>query len=244
MSKKYSDQDVHDLISKVEAEFAQHLAKSEAKTKEEGQPLEKTEIEKCGEIQKSDEAPAAFAPAEAKKDDEPKEQPKDQNEDHGYDEMDKEELKKLYSDMSDSERALHKAALEACQSQDQQLQKSEEKQEEKVPAQQESEELKLAKAEAETLKKNNEELQAQVGELLKKFAQKIVKPAPARKAVTELGALEKSEKETPAPKSKAEIVKTLTQMARGQDLKKSDRDAINAYVVGATGLETISHLLK
>jgi hypothetical protein len=246
--KQYSEKDLHDLINKVETEFALHLAKAETEAKE--QKLEKAEVAKCGEIKKADEAKDILAeekaPVEAPIQEEQAEQPKDQIiEDHGYSEDEKAELHKLYAEMSDTERALHKQALEACESKDGMLEKSETKTETVLEEKQESEELKLAKSEIEQLKKSNEDLQNQFQELVKSLNKKLVKPAPTRKAITELAVLEKSEKEVDTvPKSKTEIVKILGKKAREESLKKSDRDAINAYVVGSAGLETISHLLK
>ncbi len=240
MSKKiYSEADLQDLISKVEVEFNQHLAKAQ----EEAQTLAKSEeIEKCGEMTKADEdaKPVEAQPEESQS-----------QESHDYSDEDKEELKKLYADMSDAERSLHKAALEACESKDGELHKSEEtvvqetKTEESETAK--NEELELAKSEIEKLKKSNEETKAQFESLVKSLSDKLVsRPVPKRQAVTELGSagvLKKSEETKPLP-NREEAKKILARKVREESLTKHEREAINAFTIGATGIETISHLLK
>lgn len=235
MSKKiYSEADLQDLISKVEVEFNQHLAKAQ----EEAQTLAKSEeMEKCGEMTKADEddKPVEAQPEESQK-----------QEDHDYSDEDKEELKKLYADMSDAERSLHKAALEACESKDGELHKSEETvvKEEKA---EKNEELELAKNEIEQLKKSNEEMKSQFESLVKSLSDKLVsRPVPKRQAVTELGSagvLKKSEETKPLP-NREEAKKILARKVREESLTKHDREAVNAFTIGAAGIETISHLLK
>ena len=239
MSKKiYSEADLQDLISKVEVEFNQHLAKAQ----EEAQTLAKSEeIEKCGEMTKADEdaKPVEAQPEESQS-----------QESHDYSDEDKEELKKLYADMSDAERSLHKAALEACESKDGELHKSEEtvvKETKEVTETAKNEELELAKSEIEQLKKSNEETKAQFESLVKSLSDKLVsRPVPKRQAVTELGSagvLKKSEEEKPLP-NRDEAKKILARKVREESLTKHEREAINAFTIGTTGIETISHLLK
>lgn len=237
MSKMYSEQDLHDLISKVETEFNQHLAKAEAEAK----GLQKAEIEKCGEMSKADEVKPEEKQDQAAPAAEPQEQ--EPAAEHDYDADDMEGVKALYASMPAAELALHKAAILACESHDGGLEKSEEKQQEPAPAV-ESEELKLAKSEIDSLKKSNEEIKTQFEQLVKSLNQKLVRPAPKQKAITELGVLAKSEQPEQLPADRKEVVKILNKKILEGKLEKSDRDAVKLYVLGETKLETVSHLLK
>lgn len=237
MGKTYTREELDSLISKVESDFSAHLAKAEEELKT--MKLAKAEEDEAKVEEKEVKDESAEKP-EVKEEDKKEEEEKE--DDRPYDEEDLELLHKLYSSMSDSEKELHKAALEKCMEKEEaeplEMAKSEEK---AVEAE------KLMKSEIDGLKKENEDLKKSLESLIvtlnKKFAKPAAVTAPARKAITELAVLDKSEKEAPKLSHK-EIVKKLTVAARGADLKKSDRDAINKYCVGAGTLDSIQHLLN
>lgn len=252
MSKIYTEQELADLISKVESEFSAHLAKAEDELK--AQSLAKSEELASDKMAKSEEKDEKEEKEEAKEDakEEAKEEPKEEEKeeeskedaDHDYDEEDLEELHKLYKGMSESERQLHHSAIKKCMAkvEDAPMAKSEEVRTETTIV---SEELSLAKTEIEALKSANEELKKSLEAIVQTLNKKFVKPAvvPQRKAITELTVLNKSEQAAPEL-SRKEIVKKLEKVAATPDLKKSDREAINAYCVGSGTLDSIQHLLK
>ena len=98
-------------------------------------------------------------------------------------------------------------------------------------------ELEAEKAKSAELKKNFDAVQ--------EFLAKLVTKVPQGKAITSLEQIAKSEPVNEAPTlSKAEITQILSKRAADPTLKKSDRDAINAFYLGDANLNTISHLLK
>ncbi len=103
----------------------------------------------------------------------------------------------------------------------------------------ENTEVELLKSELETQKKNFEAVQEFLTKLVKKTA-------PQGKAITSLDVIAKSEAsvEEKAP-TKGEIHEVLKAKSAEPTLKKSDRDAINAfYLTGQVNVNSISHLLK
>ena len=73
----------------------------------------------------------------------------------------------------------------------------------------------------------------------------VSKKAPARKAITEISVIEKSEKTVePVKLSKPEIIKVLSEKTQEPTLSKSDRDLIDSFCYGKVGVEKIQHLLK
>lgn len=94
--------------------------------------------------------------------------------------------------------------------------------------------------ELEELKKSADVMKAFITKLFDK------KKAPAGKAITDLGVLEKSEGTNVEKNfSKGEITKILTAKTNNPTLAKSDRDAITAYYTGGqVNLDSIRHLLK
>lgn len=255
MSKIYTEQELTDLISKVEFEFSAHLAKAENEIK--AQALTKSNLDKYSKMAKNEdekeekEDKQEDKKEEAKEDsqDEKAEDKKDQEEGHDYDEDELEELHKLYKGMSDSERSLHHSVIKKCmaktddeQKADDQIAKSEKN---TIVNEDGAKELSLAKSEIEALKMANAELKKSLESIVETLNRKFVKPAvaPQRKAVTELTVLNKTE-QAPAELSRKEIVKKLEKVAATPDLKKSDREVINAYCVGNGTLDSIQHLLN
>jgi hypothetical protein len=247
------------IVADIEKEFSQFLAKAESDSV---QPLNKAEEEDKSEKEESepkaeekkDESPAQEASEEKKeesKEEEPKaEEKKDDDADHGYDDEDVEEMHKMYGSMSKSELNLHKGAMEKCwmaKCGEMTMDKSEKETiiETPIVAQ---EDTSLIKSQNESLSKENEELKKNVAELVNAMASFVTKKAPARKAVTELQYLNKSEEEVKVEAekqlTKSEITQILSKKAQEPTLTKSDREAIDKYYLGRGGIESIRHLLK
>ncbi len=234
MSKTYTEQELNDLISKVESEFSAHLAKAEEELNSKLAKSEEEAEEKEEVVEAKEES--------AEKPEEKKEEEEETSEDRPYDEEELELLHKLYAGMSDSEKELHHAAITKCMN-------KEEKPEEMTKSEDtKSEELSLAKTEIEALKASNEELKKSLETVIETLNKKFVKQpavAPQRKAITELTVLNKSEESEKAPVlTHKEVVKKLSKMAATPDLKKSDREAINKFCVGSGTLDSIQHLLN
>lgn len=118
----------------------------------------------------------------------------------------------------------------------------------KVEVKAESEkELALAKSEAAAEKAKATELQKNL-DAATVFITKLVEKvgAPQGKAITSLDVIAKSEgaKAEEQTLSKSEITAVLAKKCADPSLKKSDRDAINAFYLNGAGINTISHLLK
>ena len=82
---------------------------------------------------------------------------------------------------------------------------------------------------------------------MQEFLTKLVKKtAPQGKAITSLDVIAKSETHVEEKTlSKGEIHEVLKAKSADASLKKSDRDAINAfYLTGQVNVNSISHLLK
>lgn len=105
----------------------------------------------------------------------------------------------------------------------------------------------LAKSELATKSAELEELKKST-EVMKQFITKLFdkKKAPAGKAITDLGVLEKSEPgKQEITLTKNEITKILTAKSNSPTLAKTDRNAISAYYTGGqVNLDSIRHLLK
>lgn len=103
----------------------------------------------------------------------------------------------------------------------------------------ENTEVELLKSELETQKKQFEAVQEFLTKLVKKTA-------PQGKAITSLDVIAKSETHVEEKTlSKGEIHEVLKAKSADASLKKSDRDAINAfYLTGQVNVNSISHLLK
>ena len=251
------------LISNVEREFGLLLAKSEeseAKKDDEGNDHSvKDSI--TGEVEKETEDKVAQDKehtAEDKKDEEVHEKDHEAEGAHGYDEGDMAELHKIYGSMGKSELELHKNILTAhhmakCGSAD--MGKSEKahvevkapvaaKAEVKTEAKAEVKTEALNKSEIDALKTENESLKKNVQDLLTAVEGFVVSKAqaPARKAITEIGVLGKSEGAVSKQLNKSEITSILDAKTR-ESLSNSDRDLINNYYSGKCSVDQIKHLL-
>lgn len=251
---KYSEQDMAALISEVEAQFAEHLAKAEAKVEEE--TLAKSE-EEVVETAETSDVVAAEASEEMQKSEEEVEVNFD------YDEEDIAEMDKLYASMTKAEAEAHLASIHKAlgietsteeievKSEDKAVMaKSEDKAEAKS---EENTEDELLKSELESVKKENEELKKSFEKLTAALTSYVKKgtSAPKQKAITKIEYIAKSEEEVIEDKkeedfsklSKNEISGRLAQKIREGKLEKSDREKINQYYLDNAKLETIKHLL-
>jgi hypothetical protein len=230
MKRKWTDEEALELIAKVEAEFETHLADMKPLVKSEGKTEEvKTEEVKAEALTKAEEvaAPATTEAVEMTA---------------GGD-----DVEELYKSMSKEEKTAHYSALKKAMGTEE-MKKSEEaapvatKEEPKK-----DEETSLLKSEVAALKAANEELKKNqdsiVAALSKKFAPKQT-TAPKQKAITELGALNKSEtKDATVELSDKEVRKALGEKAKDPSLKKSDRDLINAYCYNKVDVSAVKHLI-
>ena len=226
----YSEKEMAKLISEVETEFKDYLTKSE--------PVE----EVSEEIENVEEELVA----------------KSENE-FDYDDEDINEMNKMYSSMSKAEAEAHYKSLKSVVFTDD-MNKSEEESEE-VEVVENNEETELLKTEVEsvkidleTSKKENDELKKNL-ETLTGIISKVVKSAPKRKAVTQIGDIQyikKSENvaetvETEvdySKMSKKEINKILSTKIRNGEIKKSeDRENINKYCHSDLKFDDIKYLL-
>jgi hypothetical protein len=247
MNKTFTKEEFQEMVAQLESEFhsimkseqeesAQRLAKSEDEAKEEDKKEEKEE-------------PKDEAKEESKE--ESKEEDKKEDESHGYDEEDLEEMHKMYSAMSKAEREAHKAAIEKCGEMSQMAKSEEksvevEKEEVEVKTETNSEDTTLLKSEIETIKKENEELKKNIEGLVAAMNVYVAKKAPARKAITEIEFVKKSEEgnSEEKPLSKSEIDKILAKKVVDPSLSRTDREAINSFYLTNAGVEKIKHLLK
>jgi hypothetical protein len=244
------------IIADVEKEFSLFLAKAEntsatlTKSDEASESASEEKKEEDKEEPKAEEHKEESASEEKKEEDkeEPKaEEDKKDEDSHDYSDEDVEEMHKMYGSMSKGELGLHKAATEKCWmakcGEMTQMGKSEKDTIVSVS----KEDSSLIKSKVETLEKENEELKKNVESLVNAMAKFVNnKKAPARKAITEIGFLNKSEEETAQEKtlSKSEITTILSRKAQEPTLSKSDREAIDKYYFGVGGIESIRHLLK
>jgi hypothetical protein len=239
---KYSEKDMAALISEVEAQFTNHLAKAE---KAQPTDLKKSE---AAEQPKAEETPVVEAA--------PKEQGFD------YDEEDIKEMNEMYSSMTKAEAEAHFESLKKVISKEEETKpetkaeevvaKSEVKAEEKPEAK--DEETKLLKSEVESLKSDKEKLEKSLKDLTAALA-KYVKgtSAPKQKAITRIEFVAKSEEEKTKTEEKSEdvskldkteISKRLTAKIRSGKLEKAEREKINEfYQTGSKNIESIRHLL-
>lgn len=249
---KYSEQDMAALISEVETQFAEHLAKAETENEA---TLQKSE-EANAESEAVSEATGEDNSAEVQKS-EATEAPEANTESLEYDDEDIAEMDKLYAGMTKSEAELHYASVKRAvfgESEEEVTEvkkseaKAEEVKEEKEEKIEKSEEVvkvevnedSIAKSEYEALQskiekseKENEELKKSLEGLtsaLGKFL-KGSKPAPKQKAITRIEYIKKSEIENTQEEenqvdvsklSKNEISKILTKNLRNGKITKNE----------------------
>ena len=237
---KYSEKDMAALISEVEAQFTNHLAKAE---KTQPTDLKKSE---AAEQLKTEEIPVVEAA--------PQEQGFD------YDEEDINEMNEMYSSMTKAEAEAHfeslkkvisKEEAEEVQAEEEVVAKSEVKDDKK--SENKDEETKLLKSEVESLKSDKDKLEKSLKDLTAALA-KFVKgnSAPKQKAITRIEYVAKSEDEVKTETKsedvskldKAEIAKRLTAKIRTGKLEKAEKEKINEfYQTGSKNIESIRHLL-
>lgn len=223
---KYNEQDMAKLISEVETEFKDYLTKSE----------QNTEIE-------SNDASAEEDTSITK------------NEELNYDADDISEMNDMYASMSKSEKEAHYSAIKSTLF-------VEDKKESKDLVKSEEDNVQvLAKTEMDEIKGDlkksedaNTELKKNI-ETLTSIVSKIVKRAPARKAVTQINGIEyikKSEETVEKDETKVDVSKLskkevnniLTAKLRNGEITKSeDRTNINKFCYGEINIEKIKYLL-
>lgn len=242
---KYSEKDMAALISEVEAQFTNHLAKAEKA------PVTDLKKSEAAAQPKAEEIPVVEAA--------PQEQGFD------YDEDDIKEMNEMYSSMTKAEAEAHFESLKKVVSKEdpkapaakveekpatEVVAKSEVKAEEKPET---KDETKLLKTEVESLKSDKEKLEKSLKDLTAALA-KFVKgnSAPKQKAITRIEYIAKSEEEKPKTEEtadvskmdKTEISKRLTAKIRSGKLEKAEREKINEfYQTGSKNIESIRHLL-
>jgi hypothetical protein len=223
--KKYTEQDMAKLISEVETEFSDYLAKAQ-KDKED---LKKSEI--------SVEAPEQEVKIEA---------PAPTTEDLAYDAEDIKELENLYGGMAKAEAEAHyKSIKKVMFGTKEEVKKSEE------PNKEDSEKLAKAEKEKDELKKANEELKKNLEAATNAITKIVGKFAiPQRKAVTsEAAFVKKNESEEKvvgvdtSKLSKKEINARLSDKIRNGKLTKKEHDLVVDFCDSKITVESIKHLL-
>lgn len=246
----FKEEDMAKLISEVETEFKEHLAKAEQISVEE-ETSEEVSAENASEevsLAKSEEVETV---------------------EYSYDDEDIAEMNEMYASMSKSEVEAHYNSIKSTlfgESEEETPSESLKKSEEETVVVEETEavedeEKTLLKSEVEEVKANlakseeeKEELKKSI-ETLTEVVTKIAKRAPARKAVTKIGnvqVLKKSEDATEKEEnsvdysklSKKEINNILTQNLRsGKIAKSEDRQKVNQYCFNQIEFDAIKHLL-
>lgn len=234
---KYSEKDMAALISEVESQFTNHLAKAEKTAVTDLKKSESVEQPKAEEKQVVEAAP--------------------QEQGFDYDEDDIKEMNEMYSSMTKAEAKAHFDSLKKVVSgEEKPVVKVEEviaKSEVKAEKPEQKDETKLLKSEVETLKSDKEKLEKSLKDLTAALAQ-FVKgaAAPKQKAITRIEYVAKSEEEVkPEQKSEdtskldaKEVSKRLTAKIRSGKLEKAEREKINEfYQSGSKNIESIRHLL-
>lgn len=251
---KYSEKDMAALISEVEAQFAEHLAKSE---KVEEETLSKSEeVEEV--LEASENSTEVVEEVKLEKSEEQSEEVVE----FDYDDEDLKEMETLYSSMSKSEAEAHLSCLakvlgiEGQEEVSADMQKSESEEAVEVSEDKEDE-ISLMKSEIEAIKKENEELkksaEALVSKLNEVFVKKSAPAAPKQKAITKIEYIAKSEEDVVVEDkkesvdvsklSKNEITSILTGKIREGRLEKKDREAIDSFYLENKNIDTIKHLL-
>jgi hypothetical protein len=187
------------ILKDVEDNFNQHLAKAEQEQKE-------------NELKKSEKTEEIKAEEKIEK--------KETVEEFDYDEEDFKEMNKMYSSMCKSEAEAHFNSLKTVLFGEEEIKKSEEKDEDLKKAEKLQEENELIKKENEELKKSLEKLISIVGK-------KIKKSAPDRKAIEKIQYINKSEMEN--KKEEKDVSK----------LKKSEI----TQILNNKNIDSIKHLL-
>ena len=95
------------------------------------------------------------------------------------------------------------------------------------------------------MKKENEELKKNFDQITTAVNSFFKKPAPARKAITEIDFVKKSEEAVvEKPLTKSEVKEILAKKVQDPKLSSADRKAINEFYLNDAGVEKIKHLLN
>ena len=222
-NKKWTEQEMANLISDVETTFSANLKKAEEA--------------KITDLNKSEEANAVNTANNNTAD--------LNKEELDYDSEDMKEMEDLYSTMSKAEKEVHfKAVKKALFGETEEITKSE------TPVIVDTKELDLVKAEFETTKKENDELKKSLEKLTAAMT-KFVKSnkAPERKGITEIQYVNKSEVEVVKTEetdfstlTKSEIDKRLNAKIKSGSLTSQDKESIFSYY-DQPSIGLIKHLL-
>jgi len=229
---KYSEQEMAKLISEVETEFKDYLTKSEPTAEIETKAVEADKVVTEEVIAKSE---------------------------FDYDADDISEMNKMYASMSKAEADAHYKSIKSIVFAGEESKEMKKSEESAVEVNEEKEllksEIETIKASFESSKEENEELKKNL-ETLTSIISKVVKSAPKRKAVTQIGDIQyvkKSEdtneevednKVDYSKMEKKEINKVLSTKIRSGEIKKSeDRENINKFCHGELKFDDIKYLL-
>lgn len=258
--KTYSKEEFNALVTELESTLndmfkaekveAQPLAKSEEEAKENQE--DKKEEEKKEDQPKAEEQKADEKSDEPKAEEKSDEKKEDNDEAHGYDDEDMEEMHKMYGSMAKGELKAHKESIEKCWMAKcgdmTQMAKSETTStvtDVKIEGTKAASEETLLKSELDSAKKENEDLKKNIEGLVSALNSYVTKKAPARKAITDIEFVKKSE-ETPEekPLTKSEIGSILAKKAQDPKLSTKDREAINEFYLTNAGVDKVKHLLS
>jgi hypothetical protein len=227
--KKYTEQDMAKLISEVETEFGDYLAKAQ-KDKED---LKKSEV--SVEAVKQEAKTEAPAPTE----------------DLSYDAEDIKELENLYGSMAKAEAEAHYKSIKKVMFGDKEEVKEVEVKKSEEPNKEDSEKLAKSEKEKDELKKANEELKKNLEAATNAITKIVGKFAiPQRKAVTsEAAFVKKNESEEKivgvdtSKLTKKEINARLSDKIRNGKLTKTEHDLVVDFCDSKITVESIKHLL-
>lgn len=107
-----------------------------------------------------------------------------------------------------------------------------------------SEKESIVKSEFDALKAKNEELEKALGRLTMVMESTLLKPA--RKAVTDIAYIQKSEHDSGEEKqfTKSEIRTLCNEKCKDRSLSKSDREALNDYLLNGGSSDKIMQIIK
>jgi hypothetical protein len=260
---KFSEQEIDQILASVEEAMAQaeSLAKSMPLTKEDEQdpqqdlaPQQPEQSQDMSMDQQPADAPAPEQ-ADPSQPEQSQEQPMDEQQDQSQDEISDEELHSLYASMDPQELQRHQMAIEAAMGQGQQqeqpsqpqdLAMAEDDKDDKDDEDQEDDEdeemSKSEKDEFSRLKKDHNDLQKSFAKVVEAMEKAF---APTRKAVTGIEYVQKSEEtQQQKPLSKAETIAVLNEKAKDPTLSKSDRMAINDFILNGGSQDKIKTIIK
>jgi hypothetical protein len=262
-----TQEDLNKLIAEVEADLA--LRKSEAfmdKDKEEKEDA-KADAEADSMAAEASDAEAEHeeAPAVEREEDMPAEEaadeaemkPDHEDQDMADEEGDVEDLEAIYSSMSPEELEEHYEALRAAMQKCWKYEHEESMKKDEMLSREENGKLPMMKSEysgeiealskAEKIIKEQKEYIEELEKGLEALTKSISSKIPARKDITDIEVIKKSETETEfedLEKSEQEIYSEAIKLARTQSLSKAERDVLNAYFTDRTKYKPVRELLS